>query len=355
MDAVDTALVNIEADRIELVDFLEYPVPESIREPLRGIDGHTPLREVAMMDVTIGELFARSALDLIDRNKIDKSQIAAIGSHGQTVLHSPDSKPPCTVQIGDPNVIAARTGITTVADFRRMDIANGGQGAPFAPLFHQAYFQTDHPRIILNIGGIANVTLLSGNPEDPVSGFDTGPGNCLMDDWTQRHTSKPFDRNGEWAKTGQVCEALLAILLDDPYFSRPSPKSTGRDDFNLSWLEQKLSALERPLGPEDVQATLLRLTATTIASAVKGLHLTSGELLLCGGGSKNICLVEQLDKSLEEFKLLDTAEYGINADAIEACCFAMFACYRLKKRSINFEDLTGALNIQYPGAIYEVP
>jgi len=352
MDAVDTALVNIEYHAIELVAFREYPIPEGLRTPLRAMNENTPLKTVAMMDVRIGELFAEAALDLIAGHGVNPEDIDAIGSHGQTVFHSPGSSPPCTVQIGDPNVIAARTGITTVADFRRMDVANGGQGAPFAPLFHQACFQTDHARIVLNIGGIANVTLLSTDPKAPVTGFDTGPGNGLMDDWIQRHQSRAFDENGQWAETGKVSEDLLKLLLADDYFARRPPKSTGRDDFNLDWLQGKIDQLGSTPKPEDVQATLLALTVKTIAEAIHDSGLNPADILVCGGGVRNDALMAGLAAAVAPVALKSTIEYGMDPAAIEACCFAWLACQRINGCKPLLNNLTGSRRPAPLGGIY---
>ncbi|MCG8324243.1 MAG: anhydro-N-acetylmuramic acid kinase [Thiotrichales bacterium] len=351
MDAVDTALVDIEENKIELIDFTEYPIDETIRMPLRSIDENTPLKEVVMMDVMMGELFATAALSLIKKNNLHASDIKAIGSHGQTVLHSPDSRPPCTVQIGDPNVIASRTGITTVADFRRMDVANGGQGAPLAPLFHKAYFQTDCPRIVLNIGGIANITVLSDNKEDPVVGFDTGPGNCLMDDWIQQHKGVPYDENGEWARSGEVDEELLKLMLNDNYFNRESPKSTGRDDFNLDWLSRQLQMHGSAVSNVDVQATLLALTTNSIHSAIENTDIQTAEILVCGGGSRNTFLMEQLTNSTE-VRIKTTGESGLESEAVEACCFAWLAKTRISNEPLNLKNLSGGEDKQLLGGIY---
>jgi len=352
MDAVDTALVDIDEKKIDLIDFQEYPIPDSIRIPLRAIDENSPLKEVAMMDVRVGELFAGSVLHLLNRNKVGKADIAAIGSHGQTIFHNPNSSPPCTVQIGDPNTIAAKTGITTVADFRRMDMANGGQGAPFAPLFHKAFFQTDHPRIVLNIGGIANITVLTEKSGDPVTGFDTGPGNCLMDDWIYQHQGKAFDENGFWAKTGNCNDELLGVFLDDDYFKRNPPKSTGRDDFNLDWLYQKMKRLKKVIKQEDIQATLVSLTVQSIKGAIDSTKIEPREILVCGGGAKNHYLMKQLVSVFNPIKVTTTSAMGLDIDAVEACCFAWLASCRVNQRALDLTQLTGSTTPVMPGAIY---
>jgi anhydro-N-acetylmuramic acid kinase len=352
MDAVDTALINIKHRTIELVAFREYPIPEDIRTPLRAMNENTPLKTVAMMDVRIGELFAEAALELIAGHGVNPEDIAAIGSHGQTVFHSPGSKPPCTVQIGDPNVIASRTGITTVADFRRMDVANGGQGAPFAPLFHQALFQTDHARIVLNIGGIANLTLLSAEADAPLTGFDSGPGNGLMDDWIQRHQSRAFDENGLWAGTGKVSKDLLKILLEDDYFAKRPPKSTGRDDFNLDWLQGKIDRLGNSPKPEDVQATLLALTAKTISEAIHNSGQDPDDILVCGGGVHNGALMDRLASAVAPVPLMTTGEAGMDGNAIEAGCFAWLAGKRINNEKMVLKELTGSDRPVTLGGIY---
>ncbi len=354
MDAVDIALIDIDDKKISLLEFLEFPIPDEIRVPLRAINDNSPLSEVAKMDVLVGELFAEAVCHLLETKNYSAADIQAIGSHGQTIYHSPNSTPPCTIQIGDPNVIAAKTGITTVADFRRMDVANGGQGAPFAPLFHQAFFQTEQPRLILNIGGIANLTFLSEVADDPVTGFDTGPGNCLLDDWIMRHKGSTYDNNGEWARSGTTNDALLSKLLEHEYFSLSPPKSTGRDEFNLAWLDKVLRDNNFSDHPENIQRTLLQFSVKTICDAIHLSQSVHAELILCGGGVKNDYLVDMLNVSLpEHISMLSADDAGMNHSAVEASCFAWLAYNRMQRIGLALGKLTGAsVAKMLPGAVY---
>jgi len=269
-------------------------------------------------------------------------------------LHFPQANYPRTLQIGDPNIIAVNTGITTVADFRRSDIAAGGQGAPLASAFHAWRFRsTVTNRIVLNLGGMANITILPADITQPISGFDTGPGNALMDDWTQRHLHRDYDHNGEWATSGTCDHELLNLLLDETYFQLPSPKSTGRDDFNLAWLEQKLMRLNKLLPPENVQATLLELTARTISDAVFKSAASTQEILLCGGGTHNLALGQRLRQLLLNQLIVSTAQYGIHPDAVEAVTFAWLAKCRMDNCPANIPAVTGAKRLVMLGGVYQ--
>lgn len=268
MDAVDAVLVNYSTMPGEIIETHSEPLPDDIKTDLYELVSSQQITFslLGKLDVQIGKLFSHAAKKLIEKSKIDKHNIIAIGSHGQTVWHQPDSDIPFTIQIGDPNIIAEETGIDTVADFRRRDIAVGGQGAPFVPVFHEALFRSsEENRVVLNLGGIANISVLSKDINTPVIGFDTGPANTLIDLWIQRHLKKSFDENGEWAASGTVNEELLKTMLKDVYFNRKVPKSTGREYFHLEWVETFLHDFEGTLKPEDVQATLTELTAATVA------------------------------------------------------------------------------------------
>lgn len=276
MDGVDAVLVDYSTMPGKIIETLSEPIPDDIRSDLYQLVSSHPFvfSSLGKLDVKIGKLFASSANKLIEKSKIQKDKIIAIGSHGQTVWHQPDGDIPFTVQIGDPNVIAEETGIDTVADFRRRDIAAGGQGAPFVPVFHEALFRSsEEDRVVLNLGGIANISVLSKNLNinTPVIGFDTGPANTLIDLWIQRHLKKSFDENGKWAASGTVNDELLTAMLKDNYFDRKLPKSTGREYFHLAWVETFLHNFESNLKLEDVQATLTELTAITVS---KGNYIT---------------------------------------------------------------------------------
>ena len=303
---------------------------------------------VGELDVAIAEAFAAAANALIAKAGVDRDQIRAIGSHGQTLWHRPYAKHPFTVQLGDPNVIAERLRITTVADFRRRDIAAGGQGAPLAPAFHAACFAAaDEARAVLNLGGIANLTLLV--PNAPVRGFDTGPASALMDAWCATQTGASFDDGGEFAASGEVDTALLARLLADPYFALPAPKSTGRETFQMHWLRERLRGDEVPA---DVQATLLQLTAHSIAQALSRECPQAARVIVCGGGVHNPRLMQALQTLVAPVRLETTAAYAVDPDYVEAIAFAWLARETLEGRPGNRPEVTGARGARVIGAIY---
>lgn len=268
MDAVDAVLVDYSTLPGKIIETYSEPMPEDLRKDLLQLVSSQPFTFpfLGKLDVQVGKLFAQTAKKLIRKSKLEKHNIIAIGSHGQTVWHQPDGENPFTIQIGDPNIIAEETGITTVADFRRRDVAVGGQGAPFVPVFHETLFRTTkEDRVVLNLGGIANISVLSKSLDHPIVGFDTGPANTLSDLWIQRHLNKSFDVNGNWAASGSVNDELLNTMLKDTYFDRKLPKSTGREYFNLAWIDKHLQDFDSNLNPEDVQATLIELTAITVS------------------------------------------------------------------------------------------
>lgn len=353
MDAIDVALTRF-ADRTRLECYREYPLESSLRRELRGLCEHSPLGAVAGLDERLGFLFAAAVKRLLRETGLSNRDIVAIGSHGQTVLHRPEGPYPASIQIGDPNVICNETGITTVADFRRMDMVNGGQGAPLAGAFHQYQFQqADNPCIVLNIGGMANLTLLAGSA---VSGLDTGPGNALLDDWIQKHKNREYDQNGAWAGQGRVNAALLKSMLSDPYFSLPAPKSTGRDYFNLPWLTRRLDEYSAEAGAAvsavDVQATLLQLSAVSISDAIKARAKDVSEVLTCGGGACNRALMRNLQRLLPELKITTTERRGLAPACVEAAAFAWLAKQRLENIPANLPAVTGATRKVLLGGVY---
>ncbi len=351
MDAIDAALVEFDSNAI-LKHYREYPIDDSLRHQIRLINEKSEFGHIAELDHELGHLFAKAVNDLLKETDISPDQVIAIGSHGQTVLHQPDTTHKTSIQIADPNIICAETNITTVADFRRMDMAFGGQGAPLASAFHRYQFQQDGKSIvILNIGGIANVTLLPGN-ESKVIGFDTGPGNGLLDDWIQLNKNEEFDKDSLWAKTGKENKELLGQLLSDDYFSRAAPKSTGREYFNLHWLNENLSNTDPELPAEDVQATLLTLSVQTICNAVKNVANKYDELLICGGGAYNPAFMKSIQESLPDIKVSTTADYGLTPDCIEAVTFAWLAKQRMENIPANIPDVTGANKEVLLGGIY---
>jgi anhydro-N-acetylmuramic acid kinase len=301
--------------------------------------------------VEIGRAFADAALRLLRQAGIDPGSVRAIGSHGQTIRHGPRGETPFTLQIGDANVIAERCGITTVADFRRRDMAAGGQGAPLLPALHAALFaQPGRTRVVLNLGGIANITVLPGDPQQSIRGFDTGPANCLMDAWIARHHGVGHDEGGAWAAEGRVDQALLDALLADAYFASPPPKSTGRELFNLDWLAQRLAGDAHEA--VDVQATLLELTARSAAQAIRTHASDADDVLVCGGGVHNPLLMAALRRGLAPLPVRSTQELGIDADFVEATAFAWLAKRRLDALPGNLPEVTGARGERVLGAIY---
>jgi anhydro-N-acetylmuramic acid kinase len=352
MDGIDAALVRIDARRVELLASHAHPWPEGLQRDIRSIAhrGQAGLDQLGQVDAGAGEAFAGAVQVLLAQAGVSAEQIAAIGSHGQTLCHGPRATHPYTLQIGDPNRIVERTGITTVADFRRRDIAAGGQGAPLVPAFHQALLRSaEEDRVVLNIGGIANVTLLPADPEEPVSGYDTGPGNCLMDAWSELHRQQRYDDRGAWAATGQAHEQLLHTLLADPYFSEPPPKSTGTEYFSLTWLERHI---RQQLPAEDVQASLCELTTRSIADAIKRDLPDTSRVLVCGGGARNEELMRRLQAALPGADVQSTAPLGLEPDWVEAMAFAWLAQQTLAGRAGNIPSVTGAGHPVVLGAIY---
>ncbi|MCG8379288.1 MAG: anhydro-N-acetylmuramic acid kinase, partial [Proteobacteria bacterium] len=303
MDAIDAALVSFNG-KASLKSYREYPIDNSLRYQIRNITEHSEIAHISELDNELGYLFAKAVNDLLKGNNLNADDIAAIGSHGQTILHRPYGHHPTSIQIGDPNIISRETGILTIADFRRMDMAVGGQGAPLASAFHQYQFQQKEKNIVvLNIGGMANITLLS---DAEVIGFDTGPGNALMEEKKKKNLDKEYDKDGAWAKQGNVNQKLLELMLSDNYFSRSAPKSTGREYFNLSWLNQYIEKTDSSISNEDIQATLLQLTAKTICDAIDSTSKHINEVIACGGGAFNKLLMKHLQERLGKTELFTT-------------------------------------------------
>jgi anhydro-N-acetylmuramic acid kinase len=353
MDAIDAALVEIDGARCEVQHARGFAYPAGLRERLSQLIAQphgVSLDEIGELDTAIGEAFAAAARQLLDEANVPSAQVTAIGSHGQTLRHQPNGARPFTWQIGNPDVIAERTGITTVADFRRRDVAAGGEGAPLAPALHQAVLASAvEARAVINIGGIGNITWLP--PDGVPIGFDTGPGNCLMDGWTERHHGKPFDQDGEWAASGRVDAQLLRLLLSEPFFIRPAPKSTGRELFNLDWIDAHLAALNAQLSPVDVQSTLCELTARSIAHACASVGRVQ-RALLCGGGAHNRELRRRLQALMPNSVVTTTAEFNLDPDYVEAAAFAWLASRTLAGLPGNLPSVTGARHRVVLGSIH---
>lgn len=354
MDAIDVSLVRFVANKLDVIQYQQTPIPNDIKQKLKAVNTETTLATIAELDTTMGELFSQAALQIMQTNQLSHKDIVAIGNPGQTVLHLTSESHLHTVQIGDPNIIAYRTGITVIADFRRMDIAAGGQGAPLAPAFHQwLWREKGCKRTVLNIGGIANITILPDDTSSETIGFDTGPGNTLMDEWVQKHLHKDLDIGGQWAKSGQCNQQLLSQLLDEQYFTDKPPKSTGKHFFNLQWLNENLSRLPVKLKANNVQATLLELSAVTISDSIQAYAPTYKEILVCGGGVHNTALIERLAQLNPLATIKITAEYGYAPDAIESIMSAWLAKCRIEEKTANLRSVTGANQHVLLGAIYQ--
>lgn len=351
IDAIDAGLFDF-ANGIETIATLSYPIPPVLRDKLIHLSEHnqTTLAEFGEIDHILGRLFAESALAVLDKAKLSPQDIQAIGSHGQTLWHQPSGIHRFTIQAGDANLIAKMTQIQTISDFRRGDMALGGQGAPLVPAFHHYLFASDDvQRVIVNIGGISNITYLPSSKKQHLLGYDTGPGNGLIDDWCRIHLKKPYDHDGQWAKSGIVQKSLLEPMLNDPYFKLRPPKSTGKDYFNLNWLK---SHIKQDYRPQDVQATLVDLTASTIAREILR-HLEKGQVIICGGGAHNTYLTNRIKSYLSTKISMSTSEgFGLSPDWVEAACFAWLAKQRIENQSCELTTVTGATNNTVLGALY---
>jgi anhydro-N-acetylmuramic acid kinase len=352
-DGIDAALVQFpEAGGCRFVHGHTYEWDATTRQALIALgQGREPasLDALGQLDAQVGIAFADAANRLLDETGVPRAQVRAIGSHGQTIRHRPLAEPAFTWQIGDANRIAEDTGITTVADFRRRDVAAGGHGAPLMPAFHMAMLgNTGEDRAVLNLGGIANLSLIGR--DGSLRGFDTGPANALLDGWCQRQLGHAFDADGAFAASGQVNAALLARLLSDPWFALPPPKSTGREQFHLEWVETQFDA--DAVAPADVQATLLELSAATVADALLA-HLPGvRRVLVCGGGVRNPHLLRRLQARLPGVVIGSSAEYGLDPDYMEAMGFAWLAHETLAGRPGNLPSVSGARGPRILGAVH---
>ena len=352
MDGIDAALVQFSDSDVDILATHTEPYPADLQQALRAAI-QKPMSE--KLDTTgelhrsVGASFRDAASNLISKSGVDRSRIRAIGSHGQTLRHQPDADKPFSLQIGDPDLIATGTGITTIANFRKADIDAGGQGAPLVPPFHEWLFRRgDHDRVVANIGGIANITILREDGSD-TTGFDTGPGNGLMDLWTRRHLGTAFDADGKWAASGEVKEELLERMLRDPYFGLGPPKSTGFEYFNAAWLDQFELAT---IAPADVQATLCELTVRTITDALIRHAQDARQLFVCGGGARNRTVMRRLQEALDDCEVLSTKHAGLDPDWVEAVAFAWLAMRTLAGLTGNLPSVTGASHKVVLGEIH---
>ncbi|MCC4831240.1 anhydro-N-acetylmuramic acid kinase [Shewanella sp. 1_MG-2023] len=353
MDGVDAVLVDFSDNKSHLIASHSIEIPEHLLIQLHRLctPNTDEINIMGRMDRAMGLLFAQAVNELLAKTALDKTDIIAIGSHGQTIRHMPNLEHGFTLQIGDPETIAVETGINVIADFRRKDLALGGQGAPLVPAFHQAMFaRNNYPRVILNIGGIANITYLPGD-SDQVIGFDTGPGNTLMDAFILQEQLLPFDESGQWAASGTTDNDFLQHLLSHPYFAMAYPKSTGRELFNQAWLEQQKANFSH-LSLADIQSTLLDLTCHSIANDINRLT-DSGSVFVCGGGALNKTLMQRLNLLLPNLALSTTSAIGMDPKWVEGIAFAWLAMRNHHGLSGNLPVVTGASRFAVLGSFYQ--
>lgn len=353
LDGVDAVVADfaVEGRACKTLGAAHIAFPSMLRDELLALQqpGNNELARGGAAANMLAEMYADSIGRALAAAKLSAADIVAAGVHGQTLRHRPDRG--FTVQLNNPARVAEKAGVQVVADFRSRDVAAGGQGAPLVPAFHAALFaRPDRHRVIVNIGGIANITDLP--PDGRVRGFDTGPGNVLSDLWCARNRGAPFDAQGAWAAEGKPNAALLDVLLADPFFSAPPPKSTHRDKFNLQWLEERLAAAHVDDSAENVQATLVALTARTIADAIRAYAPDATQVLACGGGAHNVALMKALAEELAPRDLGTTAEEGVPVEQVEALAFAWLAREAVAGRPANLPEVTGAKGRRVLGAIY---
>ncbi len=355
MDGVDTVVAEISPSGVKTLGFKTLPYPDDLLKDLKALcrPAANEVVRIGRADRQVAQHFANATNLLLQELGYSAEDIKLIGSHGQTVRHHPNGKLGFSLQLGDPNTIAVLTGIDVVADFRRKDIALGGQGAPMVPAFHQAAFaDPNENRVVLNIGGIANITYLPANQPGQVMGFDTGPGNGLMDAWCKLHTGQDYDDSGKWAAQGRCHKMLLGAMLSLPYFKMVPPKSTGRELFNIECLQQQLATIGDEIAPEDVQATLLQLTVQSIANDIKRLDKADA-IYVCGGGAHNDALMAALAEAVPLTKVSNTKDIGITPDAVEALAFAWLAYAYQHDIPGNIPAVTGASRESVLGGLFK--
>lgn len=355
LDGVDAILADFDGVRPQVLGHASGPLPPELRAELLALNtpAHNELHRAALAANALVRVYAEQVQALLDQCGVRSGAVRAIGAHGQTVRHRPQEFDGTgyTLQLNNPALLAELCAIPVVADFRSRDVAAGGQGAPLVPPFHQAYFgQTDQTLCVLNIGGISNITVL--DPSQPeVCGFDCGPGNALMDAWCLAHTGHAFDNAGLWAAQGEVHPPLLQRLLAEPFFAKPPPKSTGRDLFNMPWLQVRIAGMES-LAAQDVQATLTELTAQACAHSLQAIAPRCATLVVCGGGALNTHLMDRLQHQLPLCRVTSSTEFGLPPLQVEATAFAWLARQAILGKTASLKSVTGALGARILGAIY---
>lgn len=356
LDGVDAVLADFGGARPQVLAHASVPLPESLKNEFLILNnpGSNELHQAALAANALTQLYANAVRQLLAHTAMDASQVGAIGAHGQTVRHRPGEFDGVgyTLQLNQPALLAELCGIDVVADFRSRDVAAGGQGAPLVPPFHKAFFaQSGRCIAVLNIGGISNFTLLDADPWMPLLGFDCGPGNALMDAWCLQHTGQAYDDQGRWASSGRVAQGLLADMLADDFFSRPPPKSTGRDLFNTPWLDRHLLR-SNALAAEDVQATLAELTAQSCANSLRSALPACESLIVCGGGALNDHLMARLQAALPGIHVSASGNWGLPPLQVEATAFAWLARQTVLRETGSVQSVTGARGARILGAIY---
>ena len=351
-DSLDLAAVDFSNEKLNVIGTRNFEIPNEIKKQIKenvntiNID----YASVGMLDAELGKFFARSIEEFVNSKNISKNEIVAVGSHGQTIKHDPSAEPPLSLQIGDPQLISNETNLKTIGNFRQDDIEAGGQGAPLSPLFHEEVFKDKYEaRTIVNIGGITNISLLT---RSKLTGFDTGPGNCLLDSWSQKNKKGNYDAEGKWGKTGKINQDLIKIMLSDKYFALNHPKSTGPDYFNLRWIENSLNKLGYELAPEDVQATLTELTVLSLFESLKKLGALENKMFLCGGGTHNDFLMSRMSSIFNQ-DIPTTSNLGVDPDFLEAICFAWLAYKRINNVRFDLKEITGSKEAVFLGRIYD--
>lgn len=349
MNSIDAALFDLGSEQPRLIAHHAIPFPDLLREKIQHLilNPHS-LREYALTEYALSQNFTQCIQTLLKNGKLTPDQVISVGLHGQTLLHQTGDDPSLTLQLLNPGLISAQCGISVVSDFRRRDLAEGGEGAPLAPLAHQRLFHSaTENRAVVNIGGIANITWL---PADGlVQGYDSGPGGGLLDEWSQLHLGEDYDRDGQWGRTGAVQEELLKTMLRDPYFSQSPPKSTSREYFSRSWVEGMVA--EHPANPEDIQATLTELTARSIGTALLVASPAVQRVLLCGGGARNTYLRERIANQIP-VPVEPTDKHGLDAEWVECFLFALLAYLHDRKEAVDLMEITGSRKAAVLGATW---
>tara|TARA_R110002167_G_scaffold262020_3_gene468719 strand:- start:878 stop:2002 length:1125 start_codon:yes stop_codon:yes gene_type:complete len=357
-DGIDICLANIQHSKIDLIASSSIDFPASLKSEVKALcfPGTNEIFRAQTLGIKLSLLTAQHINQLLAKNLISAESVSAIGFHGQTIRHHPESEYAFSTQVGCASTLAHHTKITTITDFRMADIAAGGQGAPLVPAFHQSAFKSQNEnRLIINIGGIANITCIPADLNKTTSGFDTGPGNTLLDEWIFTQQRKDFDRNGDWARTGETIPKLLNTMMNDNYITRAAPKSTGKEYFNLSWLNKQLENFPNSK-PEDIQRTLVEFTSNSICDNVQSILKNQREsptsIYLCGGGINNTLLIDTLKSQLPELKVSSTSELGIHPQLVEASAFAWLASRTTSGLAGNLKEVTGAHQDKILGGIY---